>query len=118
MLSASLIYAHQFWARRPRVRSVVENFNGLLSILDHSFPAICLKRYIAAAINLNRFLLEREREIERYSFPLIFLMMIRTIGKNKKKIANNNPWKKILIEKSHIALPAGFSNQHSISLHS
>ncbi|KAM0726765.1 hypothetical protein ACS0PU_006926 [Formica fusca] len=38
VLSASLIYVHQFRARHPRVRSVVENFNARLSILDHSFP--------------------------------------------------------------------------------
>lgn len=88
------------------MRSVVENFNARLSILDHSFPAICLKRYIVAAINLNRFLLdERERETERRSLPIsvnFFLMTVRTISKNKKKIANY--LEKILIEKSYIAL--------------
>lgn len=89
VLSASLIYVHQFRARRPRVRSVVENFNARLSILDHSFSAIRLKRYTVAAINLNRFLLgEREKEIERHFFPntspLIFLMFAQSTRIRKK----------------------------------
>jgi len=64
MLSASLIYVHQFRTRRPRVRSVLKNFNArrLSSILP--FPAICLKRFVVEAINLNRFLLEAREETE------------------------------------------------------
>lgn len=78
--------------RRPRVRSEVKNFNARLLSLDSSLLAIRLKRYIVAAINLNRFLDKRERE-EGSTFEYAFvssLIIVRRNDGNKKKSKKKN----------------------------
>jgi len=55
---------------------MLKNFNArrLSSILP--FPAICLKRFVVEAINLNRFLLEAREETETGSSALSLTVLV------------------------------------------